>query len=390
MPSEPADKVTQHIKAGFNAIRIKIHLEEIIGDLLDVVTRFHHGISHVLRQIAQQLPVINLLIDSIGNIAALAKIRKKSSSFEKRALGFKVTSGLITAGIAIAAFAVPHLSLPLIVAGSATNLVYSYFSIYKINRRKRELEHELRNTLQSNSTKHQQLEHKLKEIRQDLAEHKEKIVHKTVSTLTSTILLISMIVMLANPFTIAPVSIVLAVTSIAYTCYHFRTPIVAGITRVSNAIKNVFVSDTTKHMDDAIQLNNKAPQAHQNTTLQQNQKTIPQPAAAAVSHFLNQQQHVLSHAAEQQHDTFAAHHTAPTLHSADAQTKTQETHPDLAVMIPTAKMTPLEPSQIAQTAKRHKDEDDDGGEGAHEDAHEDHATEEEEEERGRSGCDLHR
>lgn len=342
MRETPTEKATKHVKTGYSAIKTKFHLEEVIGGLIDVVSRFHHSIGRFLEITTERLPIINLLLEAVGHVAAVTRFRKKKTTFDKAALGIKVTAGLITFAIAIAAFAVPHISVPLIVAGSSINLVHDFFSLYKTNRKKKKLEHTLKTIPLQNEQARQQVIDKITSLNKELLAHKNKIKSKTLKTITSTIALVGVIIMLANPITVAPVSIILAVTSIAYTSYHFRKPILSGINRLVSGIKNIFVKNTDADTPQP------APQLQDANTL----------TSSATNRFLQHQQNTL---AQQHHDTFAQHHQPTTMHNTADISEFLAHEESILKSIATTKNNPNANTKIV--SMNEEDDDDGGGDG---------------------------
>ena len=295
MADQSLDKTTQHIQTGFDAVRVKLHLDEVASSIIEVISEFHQHVAHFIEAATKKIPLINLLIDAIGNVAAIVTIRQKKAAFEKRALGVKVTAGLITGAMTIAAFAAPHVAIPLVVIGSISSVSYSVFSIYKTKRRLNKLETELNQLNPEATAEHHELQQNITELKLEIKEQNHEIIHKSVKTITSTIALVGAIIMLANPVTVIPVSIILAATAVTYTAYHFRKPISKAFKRVGRAIKNVF----TPANNDISQLQDKDVDTHQ-----QQQTAMVQP----VADFLQTQQHVLSEGIAAHHQTFEQQH----------------------------------------------------------------------------------
>ncbi|PHQ80007.1 MAG: hypothetical protein COB66_05680 [Coxiella sp. (in: Bacteria)] len=218
----------------------KLHCEKMLKSVLDAAAQAHFNIGKQLELFCHEFPPMLIMVEGLGNVAAGIKFRHTLSLSEKRALGLRVTTGLIALGVSIAAFALPHFSAALILTGISSNLVYSYFNVFKLHREKRELE-EQRDALSANDTDQcHDLTHKITETKQELAKLKIKLKSKAIELASSSIVLIGLIAVMANPVTALPVSIILATTSVAYGCYHYRKPILSVIKRVGDKIRNLF------------------------------------------------------------------------------------------------------------------------------------------------------
>ena len=330
--------IKHHIQSGFRILRTKLHLDEVASGIIEVISEFHRHVGHFIEATTKKIPLVNLLIDAIGNIAAIVTIRQKKTTFEKRALGAKVAAGLITGAMTIAAFVVPQVAIPLIIIGSLSSLFYSAFSIYKTKHRLNQLEHTL-NHLDPNATNQRaELQQKITELNSQRKAHNHAAIHKSVKTITSTIAFVGAIIMLANPITVIPVSMILAITAVAYTAYHFRQPISNACKYIGNALKKVFTRS-----------NNEASSLHTATV-------------SPANNFLNAEQQILGKAMSAHHESFAQHHADNHVDISQqvADFLSHEEHTLENITTQSAKPKP-EPESIKKAKIEEEEEDDEGG-----------------------------
>lgn len=270
MNTDKLDHTAEHIQASVGVIHNKGYIAEIFSSIVDVITEFHKHVGRILEAATHKIPLVNLLVSSIGSVSALLTLRRQKTAAQKRSLGVKVITGLITGAVTVAAFAIPHVAVPLVVIGSASCLTQA---IYNIAKSKQEL-NQLATELKQTQTQNAQL--RVSALRQHIKTQKQSLFNKCFKTIISTIALVGTIIMLANPITVIPISIVLAVLVTAHTIYHFHQP------------------DTVNFNQNTIQ-----------------KITTAAPAAAATQHavdsFLNSEQHILS-ASPTAHTTYQAQH----------------------------------------------------------------------------------
>lgn len=338
MKDQQVSQSEKYIRTGFAAIRQKFHLDEVASTVTEVIAKFHHHVAHFVEGAGKKIPLINLLLDAIGNIAAIATIRRKKTAIEKRNLGIKVTAGLITAAVTITAFAIPHIAVPLIIAGSIINVSYNAFSIRKKQRQVKEL-------IQQHQTANSKT---VTPLQIELTQHTHQLIHKSVKTLTSTVALVCSIIMLANPLTIIPMSIVCAITAVTYTLYHYRQPIMDAAMRVSERFKKAFVSSTAE--------TNTSVESAQTTNQQQQQSAVSQTQTAT---FLQQQQNLLAKESQAHSHSFAEQHNeiqqTATASFLDHQEAALEKFNDLPHP---------QPESVKNAKETEEEEDDDGGSGS--------------------------
>ena len=216
-------------KTIFKGLLVKLHIDEVLEACLDVVVRFHREIGKVLETACRAIPPLMLLFEGIGHISAITKAHQAKTKFEKGALGIKVMTGITTFGIAIAAFVLPHISIPLILAGTAANVAYSYFNVYKTSIQKRTLEKTLQKIPPQHHEQRMHLLDDINELNNHAVVHREKLKNNMIKTALSTLILVGLIVIFVAPVVALPASIILATATVAYTGYIYKKPILTAI-----------------------------------------------------------------------------------------------------------------------------------------------------------------
>jgi uncharacterized protein YggT (Ycf19 family) len=216
------------------------HALELLETILDAAATTGHSVGKLLETCCRQIPALGVIIDSLGNAAAVIKFRYDLGFEEKRTLGIKVVTGFIALGLSIAAISLPHLTLALTIAGLATNLISNLADFYDLHREKKSLEKQCKSLATSNPEKHALATEKLTTIKQQYNKQRKKVIAKAAKISFSTILLVGFIATLANPVTAAPAAIIIAISAVVYTGFKYRKQIKTILNKVADKALNVF------------------------------------------------------------------------------------------------------------------------------------------------------
>lgn len=225
-------------KKAFNLVKLKAELAEVGSDILEILIYTHAAVGKAIERATHAIPAIGLLISGIGHLSAIVRARNVKTRQEKINLGIKVSSGLTTLAIAIAALAVPGLSVPLVLAGTAVNLFYGMFSIHKRKRRVRALEKQIQQ-ISSNNPEYIHRLQALTTLKDNLHEQRHAVFHKSIVLVVSTIIVAAGLAMLISPIAIIPAATIMTVTITTYLTYHYGNTVISGLKKWGNQIKNI-------------------------------------------------------------------------------------------------------------------------------------------------------
>ncbi len=224
---------SNQIKLVYHALKTKLHFDEIAAGTVEVIQHTHRHVMHTIEAIATRIPPLMLLVESIGHIAAITQFRLDHPN--KKALGFKVTTGLIMLGVGITALALPQISIPLVIAGLACELSYQFFSIYHIHHKICQLQTTLKSLPQQNIQQHQTVSQQLNKLQLIYREQRQQRTEKIIRSAVSVVVLIAVIAVFANPITAIPATLAALCATSAYLTYHFCKPLLQRSRKHSTA-----------------------------------------------------------------------------------------------------------------------------------------------------------
>lgn len=215
---------SNQIKLAYHALKTKLHIDEIAAGTVEVIQHTHRHVMHTIEAIASRIPPLMLLVESIGHIAAITQLRHDHHP-NKKALGFKVTTGFMMLAVGIIALALPHISIPLIIAGLTCGLSYQFFSIHHIHHKIRQLQTTLKSLPQHNTQQHDTINQQLDKLMLIYREQRQQRTEKVIRSIVSVVVLVAMIAVFANPITAIPATITALCISTGYLAYHLCKPL---------------------------------------------------------------------------------------------------------------------------------------------------------------------